>query len=194
MSKARTKALKKPGTLFLDENGVLRRVEVYGETPWVYPHLNECYTDQGRQILQQFTGFPAEVFDHDRTRILRVLQLNLIRYWFDLIAEGRKDEEYREITPFWKPRMMARKESRHTDPVYSEKYVRSTEVFREYDLVRFLNSMRPDSNELILMCNGIRKDNPKPGMAPEDAMGKQFYVVSLGARCEVGKKLPEVLK
>ena len=32
---------------------------------------------------------------------MAILQLNLIKHWFDLTLQGIKKEEYRDITPYW---------------------------------------------------------------------------------------------
>ena len=33
----------------------------------------------------------------------KVLTLSVSKQWFDMIADKRKDEEYREIKPYWHP-------------------------------------------------------------------------------------------
>lgn len=40
---------------------------------------------------------------------MRVLHLTLKHQWFDMIASGRKIEEYREMKPYWSRRLMASK-------------------------------------------------------------------------------------
>ena len=53
-----------------------------------------------------------------------ILDLSLTYHWYDEIAAGRKLEEYREITPYWKSRL-----------TFSQ--WRGTDIFRHYDAVRF---------------------------------------------------------
>ncbi|MCK4729992.1 MAG: ASCH domain-containing protein [Candidatus Aenigmarchaeota archaeon] len=36
----------------------------------------------------------------------RILHLTLLKKWFDLIACGKKIEEYREIKPYWTKRLI----------------------------------------------------------------------------------------
>lgn len=35
----------------------------------------------------------------------KILTLTISKQWFDMIADGRKDEEYREIKPYWVARL-----------------------------------------------------------------------------------------
>ena len=37
---------------------------------------------------------------------MTTLHLNLIRHWFDMVYAGIKEEEYREITPYWCSRFL----------------------------------------------------------------------------------------
>lgn len=36
----------------------------------------------------------------------KVLTLSVSKQWFDMIADERKDEEYREIKPYWASRLV----------------------------------------------------------------------------------------
>ena len=35
----------------------------------------------------------------------KILTLTISKQWFDMIADGRKNEEYREIKPYWVARL-----------------------------------------------------------------------------------------
>ena len=35
----------------------------------------------------------------------KILTLTISKQWFDMIADGKKDEEYREIKPYWVARL-----------------------------------------------------------------------------------------
>jgi len=37
---------------------------------------------------------------------MKTLHLNLHRKWFDMILSGEKLEEYRDLTPHWKKRLV----------------------------------------------------------------------------------------
>lgn len=66
---------------------------------------------------------------------LRVLQLNLVRKYFDEIARGEKPEEYRDRTEYWKTRLEG----------------------REYDIIRFRNGYGPDVPEMDVEWKGVEK-------------------------------------
>jgi hypothetical protein len=56
----------------------------------------------------------------------RILHLHLEREWFDDIAEGRKNYEYRAYKEYWKKRLEG----------------------REFDIVRFRNGYASDAPEM----------------------------------------------
>lgn len=37
---------------------------------------------------------------------MEILNLNLIKKWYDMTKSGVKKEEYRELTPFWAKRLL----------------------------------------------------------------------------------------
>lgn len=41
-----------------------------------------------------------------KTEDIKILHLNLKKKWFDLIDKGIKNEEYREIKPYWEKRLV----------------------------------------------------------------------------------------
>lgn len=63
------------------------------------------------------------------------LSLNLLREFFDQIAEGTKVEEYRENTAYWRTRLIG----------------------REYDEVHFRNGYATRAPFMRVQCIGIRK-------------------------------------
>ncbi len=69
----------------------------------------------------------------------KVLHLTLHRKWFDEIAEGRKVEEYRDKTDFWKRRLEN----------------------RVYDEVWFRNGYTLDRPFMRVKWNGIREDSER---------------------------------
>ena len=86
----------------------------------------------------------------DDERVLgNVLHLNLKRKWFDMIASGEKQEEYREIKPHWIKRL---KDHSLTNP----------KAFQEYNFVCFRNGYQKDADEMWVECRGIRVGNAKP--------------------------------
>lgn len=65
----------------------------------------------------------------------RILHLNLVREFFDAVANGTKTEEYRDRTDFWKTRLEG----------------------REYDIIRFRNGYGPDVPEMDVEWKGVEK-------------------------------------
>ncbi|MBQ4395495.1 MAG: hypothetical protein II825_09420 [Paludibacteraceae bacterium] len=93
-----------------------------------------------------------------------ILDLSLTYHWYDEIAAGRKLEEYREITDFYRSRL-----------TFSQ--WRGTDIFRHYDAVRFHRGQGSPVTMLV-ECIGIRI-----GYGREDwgaPKGKQVFVIQLG--------------
>ena len=66
---------------------------------------------------------------------MRILQLNLVREFFDEIGRGEKTEEYRERKDYWKTRLEG----------------------REYDKIIFRNGYGPDVPEMEVEWKGVEK-------------------------------------
>lgn len=66
---------------------------------------------------------------------LRILHLNLHREYFEAIASGRKREEYRARTDYWKKRLEG----------------------RAYDIIRFRNGYATYAPEMDVEWKGIEK-------------------------------------
>ena len=83
-----------------------------------------------------------------------ILDLNLKRKWFDMILDGTKTEEYREIKDYWDKRLK-----------------------KNYSHIRFRNGYNKEAPEMIVEVKGFRKGvgNPEWG-APEE----EVYILSLG--------------
>ncbi|MFA6088494.1 MAG: ASCH domain-containing protein [Candidatus Woesearchaeota archaeon] len=65
----------------------------------------------------------------------KILNLTLLRKWFDEIASGRKTEEYREIKPYWTTRLEG----------------------KEYDVIYFKNGYNKDAPFMIVEFKGLKK-------------------------------------
>jgi hypothetical protein len=64
-----------------------------------------------------------------------ILSLTLHRQYFEEIATGRKDKEYRKRKPYWKKRLED----------------------RDYDLIRFRNGYAKDAPEMLVEFRGVRR-------------------------------------
>ena len=94
-------------------------------------HLPRIYSDV------QANEFRREIMKMPNPKILR---LTLCRKWFDMFADGTKDEEYREIKPFWISRLI----------------VKNSSQFKQFDYVEFTNGYGKHRPRLMFECEGIR--------------------------------------
>lgn len=69
----------------------------------------------------------------------KILPLTLHKEWFDAIASGIKHEEYREIKPYWKVRLIG----------------------KTYDEVHFTNGYGKDKPFMRVKCLEIVEDKSK---------------------------------
>lgn len=99
----------------------------------------------------------------DIERRMKILDLTLTYHFYDEIEAGRKPEEYRSNTPFYRSRLM--------HPESSE------EVWRHYDAIRFRRG-RFGKRTMLVEHKGTRLGvgNPEWG-APED---KEVFILELG--------------
>ena len=92
-----------------------------------------------------------------------ILYLTLTGKWYDEIASGRKKEEYRDITPFWKSRL--------------EQAFDGKTTFKKYDAIRFRRG-RYGKTTMLVECRSIYVGYGRPEWgAPK---GKQVFVIQLG--------------
>lgn len=68
----------------------------------------------------------------------RILYLTLKKKWFDLIASGKKNEEYREMKLYWKKRLINKEGDR-----------------KEFDYIIFKNGYRKDSPKMKVEWKGL---------------------------------------
>ena len=93
---------------------------------------------------------------------MKVLHRNLKKKWFDMILSGEKKQEYRDLKPYWKKRLL-----------YSFHL-----LYREFDVIIFKNGYKKDAPTMTVKCKGIVRDfGYKKWGAEKD---KQYFVISLG--------------
>ena len=87
---------------------------------------------------------------------MRILHLTLKKQWFDMIASGKKREEYREMKPYWHKRLMG----------------------KTYDAIHFRNGYSRDARsmtvEMKVLLSGL---GIVEWGAPEN---EQVYILRLG--------------
>lgn len=115
----------------------------------------------------------------------KVLTLTVSKQWFDMIADGRKNEEYREIKPYWVARLfhnnsniidvrnLASALAGRTDLL--KKYIDAQRiVLKQYTHVLFINGYRKDSPRIEKEIESITIGKPKKGLCPDKWLDTEF--------------------
>lgn len=118
----------------------------------------------------------------------KVLTLTVSKEWFDKIVDHTKDEEYRDIKPYWVNRLFENN-SNIVDVTYLAKgLVGRTDLLKGYiDTQRIMS--KPFTH--VLFCHGYAKDRPtiekeivsitigkpKKGLCPDKWLDKEFFVI-----------------
>ena len=98
----------------------------------------------------------------------KTLKLVLKRKWWDMIASGEKKVEYRELTEYWKSRLV-------TYPNWT-----AMAFFKEFDAVTFYLGYAKDRPSMTFKVKDIRIGIGKPEWGAEQ--GKSYFVIELGGR------------
>lgn len=77
----------------------------------------------------------------------KVLPLTVSKQWFDMIAAGKKTEEYREIKPYWAHRLI----EGHNQGMW----VSGESYFKPYTHVLFINGYRKGSCNDECICASV---------------------------------------
>lgn len=106
----------------------------------------------------------------------KILTLTVSKQWFDMIADGRKDEEYREIKPYWIQRLTIGYFEVAMDVTLSDiLYVKAP--YRPYTHVLFINGYRKDSPRIEKEIESITIGKPKKGLCPDKWLGTEFFII-----------------
>ena len=118
----------------------------------------------------------------------KVLTLTVSKQWFDMIADDKKKEEYREIKPYWVARLFHNNSNivdvRHlalalagrTDLL--KKYIDAQRiVLKQYTHVLFINGYRKDSLRIEKEIKSITIGKPKKGLCPDKWLGTEFFII-----------------
>lgn len=118
---------------------------------------------------------------------MKILHLTLKKKWFDMIASGKKKEEYREIKWFWIRRLtnigtfppIARIEVEHhlknrDNPLGVLKEAKAD--FNNYDVVVFKNGYQKNAPTIMFKCLGISIGSGKYKWGG----GGRTFIISLG--------------
>ena len=103
---------------------------------------------------------------------MNTLKLTLKKKWFDLIDQGIKTEEYREIKPYWYKRLVFEYEESFKDT-----FITSMKTF---DLVEFTNGYNSTSPKIVLECQNISVGQ---GLTEWGAVqGQLYFIIKLGRK------------
>ena len=118
----------------------------------------------------------------------KVLTLTISKQWFDMIADDKKKEEYREVKPYWIARLfqdnsnivdvrnLASALAGRTDLL--KKYIDAQRiVLKQYTHVLFINGYRKDSPRIEKEIESITIGKPKKGLCPDKWLDTEFFVI-----------------
>lgn len=115
------------------------------------------------------------------------MTLTVNKQWFEMIAAGRKTEEYRFPKSYWIKRLLATND--RTDIKFLAKAIDGrVDIVRQYICLNFI---RFKSYTHVLFINGYRKDSPriekeiesitigkpKKGMCPDKWLDTEFFII-----------------
>lgn len=115
---------------------------------------------------------------------MKVLHLTLKKKWFDMIARGEKNEEYRELKDYWATRLV---DEIDFNPREDESWVSRNHEFR-------IGMITPKAFDIVSLKNGYSINAPKMKFKIDDILvwagkyewgaepGKKYFVIKLGER------------
>ncbi len=116
----------------------------------------------------------------------KVLTLTINKQWFDMIAAGRKTEEYREIKPYWVRRIFDMPRAKvgadtislalQHDIIRDRKDI-FKECAKKFIHVLFINGYRKDSPRIEKEIESITIGKPKKGLCPDKWLDTEFFII-----------------
>lgn len=125
----------------------------------------------------------------------KVLTLTVSKEWYDLIASGVKDEEYREIKPYWILRLididdyiedyLRIKLPKVWNPAKIDSLIRIISkglkleilLFKPYTHVLFVNGYGKNRPRIEKEIVSITIGKPKKGLCPGKWLDKEFFII-----------------
>lgn len=110
----------------------------------------------------------------------KVLTLTVSKQWFDMIADGRKNEEYREIKPYWIKRLV--NQDADSGFIGLDEHGIKNVIYGEleyipYTHVLFVNGYRKDSPRIEKEIESITIGKPKKGLCPDEWLNTEFFII-----------------
>ena len=109
----------------------------------------------------------------------KVLTLTISKQWFDMIADDKKNEEYREIKPYWIKRLTTNCEVAYD--VAAETYCGKV-LYRPYTHVLFINGYRKNSPRIEKEIVSVTIGKPKKGLCPDKWLDTEFFIIKFKYR------------
>ena len=110
----------------------------------------------------------------------KVLALTISKQWFDMIVAGKKNEEYREIKPYWASRLV-NQQGESGDVLFDEFggycLVIGKLEYKPYTHVLFINGYRKDSPYIEKEIESITIGKPKKGLFPDKWLDTEFFII-----------------
>lgn len=126
---------------------------------------------------------------------MNILHITQQKKWFDMVAAGMKNEEYREIKPYWVNRLLTYSPTMSHEEWYPEELCRQllkfphdwdTTIhlyggkFRSYEAVQSRHGYSKDARVIRWTHKGIRVGTPNPEWCPPEFHGKTFFILEIG--------------
>lgn len=116
----------------------------------------------------------------------KILTLTVCKQWFDMIVSGEKNEEYREINPYWVRRIFDTSRALVGADTISlalqHNVIRDRkDIFKECGKVLthvlFVNGYRKDSQRIEKEIESIRIGKPKKGLCHDKWLDIEFFII-----------------
>lgn len=106
----------------------------------------------------------------------KVLHLSVNKQWFKMIADGTKDEEYREIKQYWISRLL----NGHYDIPWLSQFgekVSEDLYWKDYTHVVFTHGYGDDKPHIEKQIVSMSIGKPQKGLCPYQWINKCFFVI-----------------
>lgn len=135
---------------------------------WDSSNIGICYHSKFTAITRSIGVCRHHRFDEDDKGFAgKNLRLNLKAKWYDLIEEGIKKTEYREIKPYWFKRLTITTSF-------------GSVLCRRFDTVTFVYGYT--KRQMTFVCKSIDRGQGKPEWGAEE--GKKYFRIHIGQRLE----------
>lgn len=110
----------------------------------------------------------------------KVLSLTVSKQWFDMIADGRKNEEYREIKPYWIKRLV--NQDADSGFIGLDEHGTKNDIYGEleyipYTYVRLFHGYAKNRPWIEKKIESITIGKPKKGLCPDEWLNTEFFII-----------------